>query len=117
MNRFIERNPFWALLILIAIAFALWLIFATWPPGLEQAIGRKKVFLNAVFNGDHARRPIFPRRQRLHADLRPDAQRQSRAWLALSVRRLSRLYGVDRDRLAGCWPSSSRSSSSPRSAC
>src|ERR1700742_4030418 len=51
MRRFIERNPFWSLLILIVIAFALWLIFATWPPGLEQAIGRKKVFLNAVFNG------------------------------------------------------------------
>ena len=51
MTRFVERYPFWSLLILIAVAFALWLIFATWPPGLEQAIGRKKVFLNAVFNG------------------------------------------------------------------
>lgn len=51
MTRFIERNPFWSLLILIAAAFVLWLVFATWPPGLEQAIGRKKVFLNAVFNG------------------------------------------------------------------
>ena len=51
MTRFAERHPFWALLILIVAAFALWLIFATWPPGLEQAIGRKKVFLNAVFNG------------------------------------------------------------------
>ena len=30
---------------------ALWLIFATWPPGLEEAFGRKKVFLSAVFNG------------------------------------------------------------------
>jgi branched-chain amino acid transport system permease protein len=51
MSRFVERYPFWSLLILIAVAFALWLVFATWPPGLEQAIGRKKVFLNAVFNG------------------------------------------------------------------
>src|SRR5947208_1709905 len=51
MSRFIERNPFWSLLILIAVAVLAWLIFATWPPGLEQAVGRKKVFLNAVFNG------------------------------------------------------------------
>jgi branched-chain amino acid transport system permease protein len=51
MTRFIERYPFWSLLILIVLAFALWLIFATWPAGLEDAIGRKKVFLNALFNG------------------------------------------------------------------
>ena len=51
MSRFIERHPAWALIVLIAIALLLWLIFAVWPPGLEEAIGRKKVFLNAVFNG------------------------------------------------------------------
>lgn len=51
MTSWIERHRVWALVILIAIAAALWLIFATWPPGLEQAIGRKKVFLSAVFNG------------------------------------------------------------------
>jgi branched-chain amino acid transport system permease protein len=51
MSRFIERHPAWALIVLIAVAFLLWLIFAVWPPGLEDAIGRKKVFLNAVFNG------------------------------------------------------------------
>ncbi len=51
MNSFVERNPFWSLVILVAVALALWLIFATWPPGLEDAIGKKKVFLNAVFNG------------------------------------------------------------------
>jgi len=51
MKRFVERNPIWALVIFIALAFALWLILAPWPAGLEQAIGRKKVFLNAVFNG------------------------------------------------------------------
>ena len=39
----------------------------------------------------HARGPLFPRRQRLHAGVRPDAQRQSRAWLAVSARRLYRL--------------------------
>ncbi len=40
---------------------------------------------------------LFPRRQRLHAGVRADAQRQSRAWLALSARRLCRLrrHAVD----------------------
>src|SRR5262249_37582834 len=51
MTRFVERHPAWALIVIIAIAPALWLIFALWPPGLEEAIGRKRVFLNAVFNG------------------------------------------------------------------
>ena len=51
MTRFIERHPAWALIVIIVIAVALWLIFAVWPPGLEEAIGRKRVFLNALFNG------------------------------------------------------------------
>jgi len=51
MSRFVERHPAWALITIIAIAVLLWLIFAIWPPGLEEAIGRKRVFLNAVFNG------------------------------------------------------------------
>ncbi|NOJ38029.1 branched-chain amino acid ABC transporter permease [Bradyrhizobium australiense] len=51
MTRFIERHPAWALILLIAVALLLWLILAVWPPGLEEAIGRKRVFLNAVFNG------------------------------------------------------------------
>jgi branched-chain amino acid transport system permease protein len=51
VTRFIERQPAWALIVLIAIAVLLWLVFAIWPPGLEETIGRKKIFLNAVFNG------------------------------------------------------------------
>ena len=51
MTRFIERHPAWALILLIAVAVMLWLILAVWPSGLEEAIGRKRVFLNAVFNG------------------------------------------------------------------
>lgn len=51
MSRFVERHPAWALISIIAVAVMLWLIFAVWPPGLEQAIGRKRVFLNALFNG------------------------------------------------------------------
>ena len=48
MTRFVERHPAWALIVIIAIALALWLIFAVWPPGLEEVVGRKRVFLNAV---------------------------------------------------------------------
>jgi len=51
MSRFIERHPAWALITILAVAVLLWLIFAIWPPGLEAAIGRKRVFLNAIFNG------------------------------------------------------------------
>jgi branched-chain amino acid transport system permease protein len=35
----------------LATIIVLWLIFAIWPQGLEDAIGSKKVFLNALFNG------------------------------------------------------------------
>jgi branched-chain amino acid transport system permease protein len=51
VTRFIERHPAWALIALVAVAVLLWLILAVWPPGLEEAFGRKRVFLNAVFNG------------------------------------------------------------------
>jgi branched-chain amino acid transport system permease protein len=51
MTRFIERHPVWALGAAIAIALALWLVFAVWPPALEAAIGRKRVFLSALLNG------------------------------------------------------------------
>ena len=57
------------------------------------------MFLNAVFNGITLGGPVFPGGERLHPDLRADAQRQSRARLALSVRRLCRLRGERRDRL------------------
>ena len=49
----------------------------------------------------HARQPLLPGGQRLHPDFRPDAQRQSGAWLALSVRRLYRLRHQHLDRLMG----------------
>jgi branched-chain amino acid transport system permease protein len=51
VTRFIERHPAWALILLIVVAVMLWLILTVWPPGLEEAIGRKRVFLNALFNG------------------------------------------------------------------
>ena len=51
MTKFIERNPLWALILLVALAFALWLVFASWPQGFEDVFGKKKLFLNAVLNG------------------------------------------------------------------
>lgn len=38
-------------MLVVVAAVLLWLIFAIWPPGLIDVIGRKKVFLNALFNG------------------------------------------------------------------
>jgi branched-chain amino acid transport system permease protein len=49
--RWIERHPLPALIIAIACAFALWLIFARWPAGFEDVFGKKGIFINALFNG------------------------------------------------------------------
>jgi branched-chain amino acid transport system permease protein len=51
MRQFIERHTFWAVVILLAVAIFLWLIFAVWPEWLEQALGRKKTFVNTFLNG------------------------------------------------------------------
>jgi branched-chain amino acid transport system permease protein len=51
MGNFIGRHPIWSLVILIAVAVFVFLVVAVWPPELEQAIGRKRVFLNALLNG------------------------------------------------------------------
>jgi branched-chain amino acid transport system permease protein len=51
MNTFIGRHPIWSLVIVIAVAVLLFLIFAVWPPELEQVLGRKRVFLSALLNG------------------------------------------------------------------
>ncbi|MEN0039752.1 MAG: branched-chain amino acid ABC transporter permease [Pseudomonadota bacterium] len=51
MRRFIERRPYWSAIIFIVAAVLLWMIFAVWPAWLTDLIGRKKVFLNALFNG------------------------------------------------------------------
>ena len=51
MQRFAARHPVWSFVILIGVAGLLWMIFAPWPTGLEDVIGRKKIFLNAVFGG------------------------------------------------------------------
>lgn len=51
MRDFFRRRPIWSLIIAIAVAIVLWLIFAPWPPGLVDTLGRKRIFLNAVFGG------------------------------------------------------------------
>jgi branched-chain amino acid transport system permease protein len=51
MSDFIARRPVWSLVILVAVAILLWLVFSIWSPGMEAALGRKRVFLSALFNG------------------------------------------------------------------
>ncbi len=51
MRNFASRHPGWSIVILLVAAALIWSIFAIWPKGLVDVIGRKKVFLNALFNG------------------------------------------------------------------
>ena len=51
MSSFVGRHPLWSLIILVAVAVLLFLIFAVWPAELEQVFGRKRVFLSALLNG------------------------------------------------------------------
>ena len=51
MRRFVDRHPVWSSVIFVAAAVLLWAVFAIWPDWLTDLIGRKKVFLNALFNG------------------------------------------------------------------
>lgn len=51
MGNFYRRRPIWSLIIAIAVSIVLWMIFAPWPEGLVDTLGRKKIFLNAVFGG------------------------------------------------------------------
>lgn len=51
MKRFANENPAWTAVIALAVVILLWLIFAIWPQGLIAVIGKKKIFLSALFNG------------------------------------------------------------------
>ena len=51
LARSIGRHPVAALMIAAAVIVALWLIFAAWPAGFEDVFGRKRLFINALFNG------------------------------------------------------------------
>ena len=48
---FVERRPLASLVILLALILGLWLLLSAWPAPLEAAVGRKRVFMNALFNG------------------------------------------------------------------
>ena len=51
MSAFARRHPIWTVVLVILAAILVWLIFAVWPKWLIALIGKKKVFLNALFNG------------------------------------------------------------------
>jgi len=51
MRQFIERHTFWAIVLLLLAAIFLWMIFAVWPVWLTDLLGRKKTFVNTLFNG------------------------------------------------------------------
>ena len=51
MSEFVGRHPVWSLVIIVVAVLLVWLVFAPWPPGFEEVFGKKKLFLNASFNG------------------------------------------------------------------
>ena len=51
MTDFARRHPYWSVIIAVVCAVLIWMIFAIWPAWLVDLIGRKKIFLNALFNG------------------------------------------------------------------
>jgi branched-chain amino acid transport system permease protein len=51
MNLFVARHPVWSLIVALVVVAMIWLVFAPWPPGFEAVFGKKKLFLNATFNG------------------------------------------------------------------
>ena len=51
MQGYLARRPLLSAVILLAAAILLYLVFAVWPDWLEDALGRKKVFVNTLLNG------------------------------------------------------------------
>jgi len=51
MKAFADRHPWWTGVLGVIAIVLLWMIFAVWPAWLVEAIGRKKIFLSALFNG------------------------------------------------------------------
>lgn len=51
MRNFVERHTGWFVIILLIIALFLWAIIAPWSKDFVSVFGRKKIFLNALFNG------------------------------------------------------------------
>ena len=99
LGRWIGRHPVGALVLAVVIIFALWLVLAPWPPGFEDGFRKEAPVHQCALQRRYPRRTLFSRRHRLHTDLRPDAQRQFGARLALPVRRLHGLRGRAMDRV------------------
>jgi len=51
MRSFARAYPIWSAIIALFVLIILYLIFAIWPEWVQSILGRKKVFLNALFNG------------------------------------------------------------------
>lgn len=51
MQAFLRRHPVWSAVLLLALAALLWLILTPWTPAMEAQLGRKRVFVNALFGG------------------------------------------------------------------
>lgn len=51
MTSWIRSRPKTSFVLLILIAVFLWAVVAPWPAWLTEFAGRKKIFLNALFNG------------------------------------------------------------------
>ncbi len=51
MREFVARRPVWSFVIALAAVILLWLVFTPWSEGMEAVLGRKRVFLNAIFGG------------------------------------------------------------------
>jgi len=51
MRAFVTRHPAWSGVIVLIAAIFLWAIFAPWPAEFKAIFGKKKLFLNALFNG------------------------------------------------------------------
>jgi len=51
VRSFASQHPWWTTFLGFIAIVLLWMIFALWPAWLIDLIGRKKIFLNALFNG------------------------------------------------------------------
>ena len=51
LGRWVGHHPIAALALAVAVIVALWLVLAPWPAGFEDVFGRKRLFINAIFNG------------------------------------------------------------------
>jgi len=47
----IGRHPVAALVSAAAVLLVVWLVFAPWPTEIEELFGKKRLFINALFNG------------------------------------------------------------------